>query len=65
MVETAAVNRRALNAVVIDWENKYNQYLAHINKGIQDGSATADETRQLQGLEKAVMLYELMMKKYH
>jgi len=61
VVETAAVNRRALNAVVIDWENKYNQYLAHINKGIQDGSATADETRQLQGLEKAVMLYELMM----
>ena len=36
-------------------------YLAHINKRIQNGRATADESRQLQGLEKAVMLYELMM----
>ena len=62
VVETVSVNRRALNAVVIDWENKYNQYLAHISKRIQNGCATADETRQLKGLEKAVMLYELMMK---
>jgi radical SAM superfamily enzyme YgiQ (UPF0313 family) len=62
VVETVAVNRRALNAVVIDWENKYNQYLAHISKRIQKGCATADETGQLEGLEKAVMLYELMMK---
>jgi len=62
VVETVSVNRRALNAVVVDWENKYNQYLAHISKRIQNGSATADETRQLKGLENAVMLYELMMK---
>jgi radical SAM superfamily enzyme YgiQ (UPF0313 family) len=62
VVETVAVNRSALNAVVVDWENKYNQYLAHINKRIQNGCATADETRQLKSLEKAVMLYELMMK---
>ncbi len=62
VVETVSVNRRALNAVVVDWENKYNQYLAHISKRIQNGSATADETRQIKGLENAVMLYELMMK---
>ena len=62
VVETVAVNRRALNAVVVDWENKYNQYLAHINKRIQNGNATADETKQLKDLEKAVMIYELMMK---
>ena len=62
VVETVAVNRRALNAVVVDWENKYNQYLAHISKRIQNGNATADETKQLKDLEKAVMIYELMMK---
>lgn len=62
VVETVAVNRRALNAVVVDWENKYNQYLAHINKRIQNGNATADEAKQLKDLEKAVMIYELMMK---
>jgi radical SAM superfamily enzyme YgiQ (UPF0313 family) len=62
VTETVSVNRSALNAVVIDWENKYHQYLDHINKRIQEGCATADETRQLNGLENAVMLYELMMK---
>lgn len=61
VVETTSVNRRALNAVVVEWENKYNQYLAHINKRIQDGNATADETKQIKDLETAVMLYELMM----
>lgn len=62
VIETVSVNRRALNAVVVDWENKYNQYLAHISKRIQHGSATAIETKQLKDLENAVMLYELMMK---
>jgi radical SAM superfamily enzyme YgiQ (UPF0313 family) len=62
VVETVSVNRRTLNAVVVDWENKYNQYLAHINKRIQNGIATTDETKQLKDLENAVMLYELMMK---
>ena len=62
VAETVSVSSRALNAVVVDWENKYNQYLAHISERIQNGSATADETKQLKNLENAVMLYELMMK---
>jgi hypothetical protein len=62
VAETVSVDRQKLNAVVVDWENKYNQYLAHISKRIQNGSATADETKQLKELENAVMLYELMMK---
>jgi radical SAM superfamily enzyme YgiQ (UPF0313 family) len=62
VAETIAVSRRALNAVVVDWENKYNQYLAHISERIQNGSATADETKQFNDLENAAMLYELMMK---
>ncbi len=62
VAETVSVDRQKLNAVVVDWENKYNQYLAHISKRIQNGSATADETKQLKELENAVMLYELMIK---
>jgi radical SAM superfamily enzyme YgiQ (UPF0313 family) len=61
VVETASVSRRALNAVVVDWENKYNQYLGHIKKRIQDRTATADEIKQLENLERTVKLYELMM----
>jgi len=62
VAETVSVGRRALDAVVLDWENKYNQYLTHISERIQNGSATADETQQLHDLENAVMLYDLMMK---
>jgi radical SAM superfamily enzyme YgiQ (UPF0313 family) len=61
VVETATVNRRMLDAVVVDWENQYDQYLGHINKSIQNGTATEDEIRQLKNLEHTVMLYELLM----
>jgi radical SAM superfamily enzyme YgiQ (UPF0313 family) len=62
VVETASVSRRALNAVVFDWENKYNQYLDHIKKRIQDRTGTADEIKQLENLERTVKLYDLMMR---
>ncbi len=45
-----------------DWEDKYNQYLNSINKRIQNGTATANETKQIENLEYAVMIYDLMMK---
>jgi radical SAM superfamily enzyme YgiQ (UPF0313 family) len=61
VVETATVNHQMLDAVVVDWENQYDQYLGHINKSIQNGTATEDEVRQLKNLEHTVMLYELMM----
>jgi radical SAM superfamily enzyme YgiQ (UPF0313 family) len=64
VVETATVNRRMLDAVVVDWENQYNQYLGHINKSIQNGTATDDEIRQLKNLENTVTLYDLMMKNH-
>jgi len=50
-----------LEAVVIDWEKQYNQYLGHINNRIQQGTASADETRQLQNLEHTTLIYELMI----
>jgi radical SAM superfamily enzyme YgiQ (UPF0313 family) len=64
VVETATVNRRMLDAVVVDWENQYNQYLGHINKSIRNGTATDDEIRQLKNLENTVTLYDLMMKNH-
>jgi len=61
VVETASVNRRMLDALALDWENKYVQYLGLIQQRIQAGTATADEASQLENLERTVILYELMM----
>jgi len=61
VIETATVNHRMLDAVVIDWENRYVQYLGHIAKNMRNGTATDDEVRQLRNLENTVTLYDLMM----
>ena len=64
VVETERVNRRMLDAVVIDWEDQYNRYLGHIQKCIRNGTATADEAGQLNNLENTVTLYDLMMQNH-
>ena len=64
VIETASVNHRMLDAVVVDWENQYDQYLGHVNKSIQNGTATEDEISQLKNLENTVALYDLMMKNH-
>ena len=61
IVETAGAGRQQLNSVVSNWEDRYNQYLRHIQKNIQAGRASADEISQLENLERAVIVYELMM----
>ena len=63
VIETATVNHQMLDDVVVDWEDQYDQYLGHIHKRIQNGSATADEISQLKNLENTVTLYDLMMQK--
>jgi radical SAM superfamily enzyme YgiQ (UPF0313 family) len=64
VIETATVNHRMLDAVVVDWENQYDRYLGHIHKDIQNGTATEDEISQLKNLENTVMLYDLMMQNH-
>ena len=61
VVETASASQKMLEAVVVDWENQYDQYLGYIDKNIRDGTATEDEVRQLKNLENTVTLYDLMM----
>jgi radical SAM superfamily enzyme YgiQ (UPF0313 family) len=61
VVETVGAGRQHLNAVVSDWEDKYNQYLGHIQKNIQAGKASEDEVYQFENLERTAMVYELMM----
>jgi len=61
VTETATVNHRMLDAVAVDWENRYLQYLGHIAKNMRNGTATDEEIRQLRNLENTVTLYDLMM----
>ena len=61
VIETATVNHRMLDAVVVDWENEYDRYLDYIQKNIRNGTATDDEVSQLKNLESIVTLYDLMM----
>jgi radical SAM superfamily enzyme YgiQ (UPF0313 family) len=61
VIETASVSHQMLDAVVLDWENQYDQYLGHIHQRIQNGNATDDEIGQLKNLENTVTLYDLMM----
>jgi hypothetical protein len=53
-----------LDAVVVYWEDQYDQYLGHIHKNIQNGSATDEEISQLRNLENTVTLYDLMMQNH-
>ncbi len=64
VIETATVNHRMLDAVVVDWEDQFDQYLGHIHKKIQNGSATDEEISQLRNLENTVTLYDLMMQNH-
>ena len=63
VVETVAADHQQLDDVISDWEQKYSQYLGHIQKSIQAGTASVAEIRQFEQLERAAVVYELMMKK--
>ena len=62
IIETVSVDHKMLDAVVVDWKNKYDQYLGQIYNNIQNDIATEDEIRQVENLENTVTLYDLMMK---
>ncbi len=61
IVETAAVNRRMLDEIVIAWENEYNQLLGDIEKRMAHNQATPSEVQELENLQRIVTTYDLMM----
>lgn len=62
IVETATVDRRMLDQIVIAWEDEYKQLLADIKRRMQTSEASAEEASQLINLERIVLVYDLMMK---
>jgi len=63
IVETSGVSQARFNELIVAWEDEFNMHLAGIGKRIEAGTATAEEAEQLIGLERTVMIYDLMMGK--
>jgi radical SAM superfamily enzyme YgiQ (UPF0313 family) len=62
IVRTAGVAPDAMDAIVIDSERQFNQWLSDIGHRREQGCASAQETWPLVRLEHTVVLYDLMMK---
>ncbi|HWR92539.1 MAG TPA: radical SAM protein, partial [Desulfobacterales bacterium] len=63
VTETGSVSREMLDAIAIEWEERFNGYLADIKKRMQSGTAAPDEAHQVINLERIVCVYDLMMKR--
>ncbi|MBW1837119.1 MAG: cobalamin-dependent protein [Deltaproteobacteria bacterium] len=61
IVETPTVNRKMLDDIVVEWENKFDEWLGEIKRRMESGEATPEEAWQLQRLEHTVLIYDLMM----
>jgi anaerobic magnesium-protoporphyrin IX monomethyl ester cyclase len=62
VAETETVSGPMLDAIAIEWEDRFNRYLGDIKARMPQGQATADEAAQVTNLERIVCAYDLMMK---
>jgi anaerobic magnesium-protoporphyrin IX monomethyl ester cyclase len=63
IVETPAVNRAMMDAIVIEWEDEFNEWLGYVQHQMLKGEATKEEAWQIIRLEHTVLIYDLMMGK--
>jgi radical SAM superfamily enzyme YgiQ (UPF0313 family) len=61
IVETADVSRKMLDEIVIGWEKEYDAFLDDIRIRLKNRQTTDDESQYLLGLERIVLIYDLMM----
>lgn len=61
IVATPGADPAMLNAVVEDWENRYNAYLGEIERQLTAGEIDRNQAFDLINLERVVILYDLMM----
>jgi radical SAM superfamily enzyme YgiQ (UPF0313 family) len=62
IVETSAVSHQTLDKIAIEWEQEYDDYLAGIKARMEAQEATLAEIREIENLERIVLVYDLMMK---
>ena len=63
VVETETVSAKMLDAIVIRWEKKFDDYLSHLDRLRQSGGTPPETTWPLTRLEHTVVLYDLMMRR--
>ncbi len=61
IVETPSVDRKMLNDIIVKWEAEYNEYLSEIQSLMGKKEATETEIREVENLERIVLIYDLMM----
>jgi radical SAM superfamily enzyme YgiQ (UPF0313 family) len=62
IVETSAVSHQTLDKIAIEWEREYDDYLAGIIARMETKEASLAEIREIENLERIVLVYDLMMK---
>jgi anaerobic magnesium-protoporphyrin IX monomethyl ester cyclase len=61
IVENRDIRPEVLDKVAIGWMNRFDQWLADVEKRMAVGKALPDETAQLVSLKRTVLLYDMMM----
>ena len=64
VVETDTVSAQAMDEVVETWEREFDAYLGHIKEKMESAQATDEEAWPLVNLERIVLIYDLMMKRF-
>lgn len=59
--EPVGLKREQLDAIAIDWETRFKDYLDDIGRRIDSNTASDDERQQIRNMERTVILHELMM----
>jgi len=63
IIRTAGVQSETMDAIVIDGERQFDQWLGDIGRTREEGRATAEEIWPLVRLEHTVVIYDMMMKR--
>ena len=63
IIRTAEVGPETIDAIVIDGERQFDQWLGKIGRLREEGRATVEETWPLVRLEHTVVIYDIMMKR--
>lgn len=61
LVETPQVDRKMMDDIVIEWEDRFDEWLGEIGRLAKTGEAAPKEAWLLKRLEHTVLLYDLMM----
>ncbi len=61
IVENRGIRPAVLDKVAIGWMDRFDRWLADVEKRTAEGKALPDETAQLVNLKRTVLIYDMMM----